>query len=92
LNSREATELVRALEELRDSQGWKDLTRIMKSEAVEAALKLGDNPNMTANQMHFCRGAIASTKALLNLPDARIQQLQNELALMDATASAQSSR
>jgi len=92
LNSREATELVRALEELRDSQGWKDLTRIMKSEAVEAALKLGDNPNMTANQMHFCRGAIASTKALLNLPDARIQQLHNELALMDATASAQSSR
>lgn len=92
MNSREATELVKALEELRDSQGWKDLTRIMKSEAVEAALKLGDNPNMTANQMHFCRGAIASTKALLNLPDARIQQLRNELALMDATASAQSSR
>lgn len=92
MNSREATELVKALEELRDSQGWKDLTRIMRSEAVEAALKLGDNPNMTANQMHFCRGAIASTKALLKLPDARIQQLQNELALMDATASAQSSR
>ena len=92
MNAREASELVKALKALKDSSGWKDLTRIMKSEAVEAALKLGDNPNMTATQMHFCRGAIASTKALLNLPDARIQQLENELALMDATASAQSSR
>ena len=92
MNAREASEPVKALKALKDSPGWKDLTRIMKSEAVEAALKLGDNPNMTATQMHFCRGAIASTKALLNLPDARIQQLENELALMDATASAQSSR
>ena len=92
MNAREASELVKALKALKDSSCWKDLTRIMKSEAVEAALKLGDNPNMTATQMHFCRGAIASTKALLNLPDARIQQLENELALMDATASAQSSR
>ena len=92
MNAREATELVKALKALKDGPGWKDLTRIMKAEAVEAALKLGDNPNMTANQMHFCRGAIASTKALLNLPDARIQQLENELALMDATASAKSSR
>ena len=83
---------MKALEKLRDSQGWKDLTRIMKAEAVEAALKLGDIPIMTVAQMHFCRGAIASTKALLALPDARIQQLENELALMDATASAKQSR
>ena len=92
MDGREAKELVKALEKLRDSQGWIDLTRIMKAEAVEAALKLGDNPNMTVAQMHFCRGAIASTKALLALPDARIQQLENELALMDATASAKQSR
>jgi hypothetical protein len=92
LDAREAKELVKALKALKDSAGWKDLTRIMKAEAVEAALKLGDNPNMTANQMHFCRGAIASTKALLALPDARIHQLENELALMDATASAKTSR
>lgn len=92
MDAREAKELVKALKSLKDSAGWKDLTRIMKAEAVEAALKLGDNPNMTVAQMHFCRGAIASTKALLALPDARIHQLENELALMDATASAKSSR
>lgn len=92
MDAREAKELVTALKSLKDSAGWKDLTRIMKAEAVEAALKLGDNPNMTASQMHFCRGAIASTKALLSLPDARIHQLENELALMDATASAKTSR
>jgi hypothetical protein len=72
---------IKALDELQKSRGWQTVQRIMEQEVVTAAMLIADDPNMTAKEIDFRRGAIWAARQLLNLPDRLKARLETDLAL-----------
>jgi hypothetical protein len=72
---------IKALDELQKSRGWQTVQRIMEQEVVAAAMMIADDPNMTAKEIDFRRGAIWAARQLLNLPDRLKARLETDLAL-----------
>jgi hypothetical protein len=72
---------IKAIDELKRSKGWQTIQRIMEQEVVAAAMLIADDPNMTAKEIDFRRGAIWAAKQLLNLPDRLKARLETDLAL-----------
>jgi hypothetical protein len=72
----------RKLEELRATKaslGWHLMAEKMREEIVQLALMLARTPGIPAERMDFFRGAIDAAEKLVNLPDALINLVENEL-------------
>lgn len=83
-------ELLTSVKEMKDSKGWAACADIMRDEITQAAYQMADNPRMPVDEMHFRRGAIWAARKLLELPEAIVARLENELTLENALKKARS--
>lgn len=70
---------IKALDVLANSRGWALIRQRMEAEAVQAALMLGDQRDMTEQQIHFQRGAIWAARQLIDVPAKLKALLQSQL-------------
>ena len=72
---------VKAILNLQSSDGWELIKKVMEDEILQAAMQIGENPNMELNEINFRRGAIWAANRMLELPDRLKVKLENEIAL-----------
>lgn len=72
---------VKAILNLQSSDGWELIKKVMEDEILQAAMQIGENPNMELNEINFRRGAIWAANRMLELPDRLKIKLENEVAL-----------
>ena len=73
---------VKAILNLQSSDGWELIKKVMEDEILQAAMQIGENPNMELNEINFRRGAIWAANRMLELPDRLKIKLENEVALL----------
>lgn len=73
-----------ALQELKKSEGWQYIERVMQDELITVARMLAQNTTMTPQQIDFKRGSMWAADQLLNLPDKLLARLENEITLEEA--------
>lgn len=83
---------IKALDNLAGSRGWALIRERMEAEAVQAALMLGDQRDMTEQQIHFQRGAIWAARQLIDVPAKLKALLQSQLPFEPEPTDAGSSK
>lgn len=72
------SEKLKELQALRSSRGWVMWQEVLRADIMNAALAMGDNPNMPESEMHFRRGAIYAARSHITALDMLISNLEAE--------------
>lgn len=72
---------IKAISNLQSSDGWQLIKQVMEDEILQAAMQIGENPNMELNEINFRRGAIWAANRMLEMPNRLKIKIENEVAL-----------
>lgn len=85
-------EKIRVLDELMESPAWGLLEATMQDEILNAAYQLSANKPITADELHFKRGAIWAARRMIELPNQMKTLINNELIMQMAQVDENSSQ
>lgn len=77
---------LRIMEEFFAHPGWDIMADVIRQEAMEVSLKMGDDPRMTSDVIHFQRGMIRASNELLALPDRMLFKMRSDVQIEESKA------
>lgn len=75
------------LKKSRESVGWQIVSEIMRDEIVKAAYRMADGKPVSMEEIHFQRGALWASRRLVDIHDALLARLENDLLMATANTS-----